>query len=97
MAIKRHVEKTTKTLESQSLRRQGTMVYRTTMPTRIEPAIDDLIITVGEGDRMDVLANKYYGSASLWYIIAAANNITNGSMHFKPGEKIRIPSKNRVV
>lgn len=43
------------------------------------------------GDRWDVLAYKYLGSASLWYVIARANNGLNGSIFVKPGTIVTIP------
>ena len=43
------------------------------------------------GDRWDTLAYKYLRNASLWYVIANANNSLNGSMFIKPGTIITIP------
>jgi nucleoid-associated protein YgaU len=43
------------------------------------------------GDRWDTLAYKYLGSATLWYVIANANNALNGSIFIKPGTIITIP------
>ena len=43
------------------------------------------------GDRWDTLAYKYLGSATLWYVIANANNSLNGSIFIKPGNVIKIP------
>jgi len=45
------------------------------------------------GDRWDTIAYKYLGSASLWYVIANANNGLNGSIFIKPGTKIIIPQE----
>ena len=45
-----------------------------------------------EGDRFETLAFRFYGDTTLWWIIARANNVRDGSYSLKPDEKIRIPS-----
>ena len=97
MSVSRFVNTRTKLLDSEDLRGKGTRVFQSTRPTKIEARIDDLIITVNEGDRMDLLANKFYGSPKLWFVIASVNNLTNGSMHIPVGTQIRIPAKNRIL
>ena len=44
-----------------------------------------------DGDRFDTLAQKYYGDSNLWWIIAKANNINDGSIGLDPEKRIRIP------
>jgi len=51
---------------------------------------DEYIITK-KNDRLDLLANKYYNDATMWYIIALANNITPITFFIEPGSSIRIP------
>ena len=97
MSVSRFVNKKTKLLGTADLRGQGTRVFQSTRPVKVEERIDDLIITVNEGDRMDLLANKFYGSPRLWFVIASVNNLTNGSMHIPVGTRIRIPAKNRIL
>ncbi len=97
MTAFRYVKTETKILGKGSLRGEGTRVFKSTRPTKIKESIDDLIITADEGDRLDLLANKFYGSSALWFVIASVNNLTNGSMHITPGTQVRIPAKNRVV
>jgi len=43
-------------------------------------------------DRLDLLANKYYGDRTLWWVIAVANNINDASFYVKEGLQLRIPS-----
>ena len=44
------------------------------------------------GVRMDNLANQYYGSPSLWWIIARANTkLFEGGLSLKVGKEYRIP------
>ncbi len=97
MTIRRYESKNTKILPNNSLRGTGTEVFKSTRPVKIESAQDDVILIANEGDRLDILASRFYGSPRLWFVIASVNNLTNGSMHIKPGTSIRIPAKNRVV
>ena len=58
------------------------------------PKLDtDILIRARFGQRMDNLANQYYGSPNLWWIIARANNeLFDGSLFLKPGKEYRIPT-----
>ena len=40
---------------------------------------------------METLAATHYRDTSLWWIIAAANDLGKGTMKLTPGEQIRIP------
>ena len=52
----------------------------------------DVLITGRYGIRMDNLANQYYGSPSLWWIIARANiELFDGGLSLKVGKEYRIP------
>ena len=53
----------------------------------------DVLIRVKFGDRMDNLANKYYGDSNLWWVIAKSNvDLFDGGIFLKPGEEYRIPT-----
>ena len=41
--------------------------------------------------RLDIIANIYYNDASLWWVIALANELVD-PMIIKPGSVLRIPS-----
>ena len=97
MAINRNVNEKIKALGRNALRKEGIQVFTSTRPTKIQERSDDLIIIANEGDRLDNLASKFYGSPKLWYVIASVNNLNNGSMHITPGTKVRIPAKSRVI
>jgi len=97
MAYNRYVSKTTKKLGPENIRQKGTEVFRSTMPTKVFPADDDIIITPDDAQRFDWLAFEYYGSAALWWVIASVNNLTDGSMHVPPGTRVRIPRRSRVI
>jgi len=53
---------------------------------------EDIYIITSEEDRYDILARKYYKDASLWWIIASANNIHNAPFGLKDGTILRIPT-----
>ena len=59
---------------------------------KIKPNDNDLYIISQQGDRLDILANKYYNDSSLWWIIAVANNLNNASLSIESGIQMRIPS-----
>lgn len=69
----------------------GKRYYSSAIPK--DPLVDTLeyIHEARMGDRWDTLAYKYLGSATLWYVIANANNSLNGSIFIKPGTLITIP------
>jgi nucleoid-associated protein YgaU len=52
---------------------------------------NDMYIISEAGDRLDLLANKYYGDQTKWWIIATANNINDATFYVQPGIQLRIP------
>jgi len=53
----------------------------------------DVLIQGKYGQRMDNLANQYYGSPNLWWIIARANpELFDGNIFLKVGKEYRIPT-----
>jgi nucleoid-associated protein YgaU len=77
-------------LETKTLA-NGTVVYKPARPKAVDVHDNDITIDVNERDRMDVIANNMYGTPLDWWKIAAANHLTNGSLHITPGTKITIP------
>jgi phage tail protein X len=69
----------------------GVRYYTSAIPT--DPIEDQIQYTheARMGDRWDTIAYKYLGSATLWYVVANANNGLNGSIFIKPGTIITIP------
>jgi hypothetical protein len=59
---------------------------------KIKPSNDDLYIISTQGDRLDILAAKYYNDKSMWWIISTANNLNEASLSIEPGIQLRIPS-----
>ncbi len=69
----------------------GKQVYTKAMLTTIKISVSDPQIICNEMTRLDLLAYQYLGNQSLWWMIASANGIGNGSLHVKPGTVLTIP------
>jgi nucleoid-associated protein YgaU len=53
----------------------------------------DVYVITTVGDRLDSLAFSYYSDATLWWVIAMANNnATKGALYPTPGTQLRIPT-----
>lgn len=65
---------------------------------RISPAKSDRLITVGTGEqgRLDIIALNYYNDSRLWWVLALANDIFNPFEEPLAGDRIRVPSLQRV-
>jgi len=64
---------------------------------KIKPSNDDLYIISESSDRLDILASKYYGDKTLWWIIATANNLNDASLSITPGTQMRIPTNLSII
>tara|TARA_X000001382_G_C3130355_1_gene166146 strand:+ start:121 stop:420 length:300 start_codon:yes stop_codon:yes gene_type:complete len=72
------------------LDKSGLRVYGTTYYPNIPIENSDSFLITKIGDRLDMLAHKYYGDVSLWWVIAKANGI-KGKTALDPGVTLRIP------
>ena len=66
-------------------------VLSSTILPNIPLSSSDIYLHTKVGDRLDLLANQYYGDVTMWWIIAKANHLGKGTLQIKPGTKIRIP------
>ncbi|CAB4160475.1 hypothetical protein UFOVP723_214 [uncultured Caudovirales phage] len=85
----RYLNKTMKT-SSEKTRLQ------TTILPNIVGANDTYIETITP-ERLDALANQFYGDTSLWWVIAAANGIGKGTIRVPIGMILRIPNVTDVM
>ena len=71
----------------------GDVYYRTNYYPEIEPQESDIYVETEFGDRLDLLANQFYGDVTLYWIISIANpNVMSlGSISPPPGTQLRIP------
>ena len=67
----------------------------TTIYSEIPKTDADLYVITQPGDRLDLLAQQYYGDVNLWWYIAKANNLK--FMTIKAGTSLRIPSTKKYA
>lgn len=65
------------------------------LPTENPPRPDDRFHTVVTGDRLDVLAHRYFGDANLWWVICDCSDIAS-PLDLHPGTVLRIPAIDRL-
>lgn len=58
---------------------------------------DDLQYTVQSGDRIDLLANRFYSDPVLWWVIASANSLDLMPSDLISNATLRIPSPRYVL
>ena len=76
-------------------KKKTTLAYSTTLYQRIPESDSDLHLIATEGDRLDNLANQFYGDPNLWWYIGKANNLT--SMNIPAGTSLRIPASTQFA
>ena len=71
----------------------GDRYYRTVFYPEIGPSESDIYVETEFGDRLDLLANQFYGDVTLYWIISISNPdvISLGSISPPPGTQLRIP------
>lgn len=71
----------------------GDLYYRTVTYPEIEPKESDIYVETEWGDRLDLLAFRFYGDVTLYWIIALANpNVVGfGTLFIPRGSQLRIP------
>ena len=53
--------------------------------------VNDIYYGTTQGDRLDLLASRFYQDVTKWWVIAEANNLEVLSYDLKPGIQLRIP------
>jgi nucleoid-associated protein YgaU len=69
----------------------GRVVYKSKLYPKIPKSDQDIYIVTQTGDRLDTLASQFYENASLWWIIASANNVHDAPFALPDGTELRIP------
>ena len=67
-------------------------VYTSKVLPKIPKSDADTYIAVQTGDRLDSIAQEYLGDASLWWVIATANQIHDAPFSLPDGTVLRIPA-----
>ena len=71
----------------------GVRYFSTSYVPNIPIKDTDIFVYPLFGDRLDTIANRYYGDSNLWWIIAKANEIGKGKIVVDPEKKLRIPTE----
>ena len=69
----------------------GRQYFGSIMYPKIKIRNNDIYIYAKAEDRLDLLAHKYYGDVTLWWVIAHANHIGKGTFRLEAGKQLRIP------
>ena len=70
----------------------GKKYYENNIYPEIPPIEGDNYIITVLGDRLDLLAQDFYGDVSYWWVIATANALPGDSIFPPIGMQLRIPS-----
>lgn len=72
-------------------------VYTSNVLPHITANDNDILIVTEAEDRLDLLANHYYGDPSKWWIIAVTNNMLDIDFKLEPGTQLRIPTNTAEI
>lgn len=75
----------------------GKIAYKSTLYPEIGFSSNDILILSVEGDRLDLLAHKFYKDSSKWWVIAQANNLGKGTLVVPPGMNLIIPADIELI
>ena len=73
----------------------GRRKFKTTFIPYIDKSDNDVYVITDPSDRLDLLANQFYGDSTGWAIIATANNLGQGTLNVEAGIQIRIPDPSK--
>ena len=67
---------------------RNVLKYNTTIYKKVPENNTDIYVITQSGDRLDLLANQFYGDSSLWWFIAHVNNLN--TMNLNANVRLRI-------
>lgn len=74
-----------------------TVVFGLLQPSVVPSDTDELWVVPSAGvPRLDLLANDFYGTPQLWWVLASVNNILDPLVSVPEGTSIRVPTKERL-
>lgn len=78
--------------------RQKVIVFGLLVDAVVPDASDVLYPVPQAGEaRLDLIANKFYGTPELWWVVALVNNILDPLVGAPVGRTIRIPTRDRLA
>tara|TARA_R110002020_G_scaffold359715_1_gene572443 strand:+ start:93 stop:404 length:312 start_codon:yes stop_codon:yes gene_type:complete len=76
----------------------GSRYYRGVKYPEIPLSSNDVYVITTDGDRLDVLAQQFYGDKSLWWIISIANSgLAQNSLYIPTGTQLRLPTNTQEI
>ncbi len=75
----------------------GKRRYATTLLPVVPQSVNDTYIRTTSVERLDKLAQTFYGDISLWWVIATANGIGKGTIVVPADTQLRIPSRTDIA
>ena len=81
--------------ENQFVGTLGTEYYKNVTYPEVPANENDIWVETEFGDRLDLLANQFYGDVSLWWYIARANNLT--TINIPQNIQLRIPGSTKYA
>ena len=76
-------------------RKKNKSYYKTTIFDKVPKSDNDIYVITQYGDRLDLLANQFYGDVGLWWYIARANNLN--SVLVPENIQLRIPGSTQYA
>ncbi len=71
----------------------GAHFYATTFYPKVPLSESDIYVLTEQNDRLDTLADQFFGDPGLWWIISSANSkLPQNSLHLPAGTQLRIPN-----
>jgi len=62
-----------------------------------DPSDDIYTVPPAGAGRLDLIADNFYGAAQLWWVIARVNTINDPLIGPQIGDRLRIPTKQRLA
>jgi hypothetical protein len=75
---------------------EGKQRQSTVIVPSMPGSANDVYIQITSTERLDKLALNFYQDATMWWAIAAANNLGKGTLIVPANTTIRIPDKNII-
>ena len=66
--------------------------YLSALPVTFSQEEVPFVYVARAGDRLDTIYNAFYKTPTLWWVIAQANKLANGSMAIEAGTALYIPN-----
>jgi len=86
------VKNSSRLLFADFLTDEGVEFWDTLVLPDVRTRPDDIQYVVSNGDRVDLIANRFYQDPGLWWVVAWANNLEIIPTDLKEGDQLRIPS-----